>query len=84
MSDKTTQIQILGSGCTTCKNFFELTKKAVEELKLKTAVEYVDDIQKIVALGLMSSPVLVVNGKPALVGFTPDIKKIKQAIQDNL
>jgi len=35
-------------------------------------------------MGLMQSPVLAVNGKPALVGFTPDIEKIKKAIQDNL
>jgi len=47
-------------------------------------VEYVTDIQRIVAMGLMQSPVLLVNNKPALVGFTSDIEKIKKVIQDNL
>ena len=75
------KIQVLGSGCPSCKKLFELTKKAVEELKLKTEVEYVTDIQKIVEMGMMSSPVLAVNGKPILTGFVPDIEKIKEAIK---
>jgi small redox-active disulfide protein 2 len=74
------QIQVLGSGCATCKKLFELTKKAAEELDLKTEVEYVTDIQKIVAMGLVSSPVLAVNGKPILMGRVPDMEKIKELI----
>jgi small redox-active disulfide protein 2 len=77
------KIQVLGSGCATCKKLFELTKKAVEELNLKTEVEYITDIQKIVAMGLMQSPVLVVNDKPVLVGFSSDIEKIKNLITHN-
>lgn len=84
MENKIKSIQVLGSGCPTCKKLFELTKKAVEELKLKTEVEYIADIQKIVEMGVMSSPVLAINGKPAIVGFTPDIEKIKKTIQDNI
>jgi len=81
MENKTMKIQVLGSGCPTCKKLFELTKKAVEELDLKTEVEYITDIQKIVEMGVMSSPVLAVNGKPILTGFVPDIEKIKEAIK---
>lgn len=78
------KIQVLGSGCPTCKNLYEITKKVVEELGLNTEVEYLTGIegsQKIVELGVMSSPVLVVNDKVAMVGFTPDLEKIKSAIQ---
>ena len=77
------KIQVLGSGCATCKKLFEFTKKVVEELGLKTEVEYITDIQRIVAMGLMQSPVLVVNDKPVLIGFTSDIEKIKKIIQAN-
>ena len=73
-------IQVLGSGCPTCEKLFKLTKQAVEELKLETEVEYVTDVQKIVAMGLMQSPVLAVDGKPVLVGFVPDVKGVKEAI----
>jgi len=84
MENKTMKIQVLGSGCPTCEKLFELTKKAVEDLELKTEVEYITDIQKIVEMGVMSSPVLAVNGKPILIGFVPDIEKIKKIIKDSL
>ena len=75
------QIQVLGSGCPTCKKLFELTKQAVEELDLKIEVEYITDIQRIVEMGVMSSPVLAIDGKPAITGFLPDVEKIKEAIK---
>ena len=84
MENKIMKIQVLGSGCPTCKKLFELTKKAVEELELKTEVEYITDIQKIIEMGVMSSPVLAINGKPALAGSLPDIEKIKNMIKENI
>lgn len=79
------KIQVLGSGCPTCKKLYEITKKAVEELKLDETVEYLtgnEGIQKIVELGSMSSPVLAINDKIAMARFTPDIEKIKSLIRE--
>jgi len=75
------KIQVLGSGCSTCKKLFELTKQAAAELKLKTEVEYITDIQKIIEMGVMSSPVLAIDSKPVMVGFVPNVEKIKEAIK---
>ena len=77
------KIQVLGSGCATCKKLFEITQKAVAELGLTDNVEYITDVQRIIAMGLMQSPVLAINDKPALVGFTSDIEKIKKLIEEN-
>lgn len=74
------KIQVLGSGCNKCKKLFELTKQAVAELNLKAEVEYVTDVSKIIEMGVMSSPVLAVDGKPALVGFLPSLEKIKSVL----
>ncbi|PIS09451.1 thioredoxin family protein [Candidatus Beckwithbacteria bacterium CG10_big_fil_rev_8_21_14_0_10_34_10] len=81
------KIQVLGSGCATCKNLYEITKKAVNEMKLETEVEYVtgnEGTQKIIELGAMSSPVLIVNGYIAMTGFTPDGEAIKEKIKKTL
>jgi small redox-active disulfide protein 2 len=78
------QIKVLGSGCPTCKKLFELTKKAVEELDLKIEVEYITDIQKIVEMGVMQSPVLAINGKPVMTSSTSDIERIKNLIRENI
>ena len=81
------KIQVLGSGCPTCKNLYEITKKAVDEMKLEIEVEYVagdKGMKKIIELGAMSSPVLAVNGEIAMTGFTPDVKAIKAKIKKAL
>jgi len=78
------KIQVLGSGCLTCKNLYELVKKAVEELGLNAQVEYLtgeEGIQKIIEMGVMQSPVLAINEKPVMVGFTQDLEEIKKLIK---
>lgn len=78
------KIQILGSGCPTCKNLYELTKKAAEEAGLKGDVEYLtgqEGIQKMIDMGVMSSPVLVIDDKPVMTGSVGDVEKIKELIQ---
>lgn len=80
MTDQTLIIEVLGSGCVSCKRLYELAQQASDALKLGVKVGYVTDVQRIISLGLMSSPVLTVNGKPALVGFVPDLNRIKEII----
>lgn len=79
------KIQVLGSGCSTCKNLYEITQKAVSEMKLGVQVEYIagnDGMQKMIELGAMSSPVITVNGHIAMTGFTSDIEAIKEKIKN--
>lgn len=73
------KIQVLGSGCPTCKNLYELTKTAVKELGIDTEVEYITDISKIIELGVMQSPVLTIDGKVAMLG-SGNLNKIKEVL----
>jgi len=79
---KIMKIQVLGSGCPTCKELYELTQQAVKELNLHEEVDYVTDISKIIEMGLMQSPVLAIDGKPIAVGFIPDLEKIKNLLKE--
>ena len=74
------QIQVLGSGCRTCKNLFELTQKALAELSMDDEVEYITDISKIIEMGIMTSPVLTIDGKAVMEGSTTNIENIKDLI----
>ncbi len=81
------KIQVLGSGCATCKKLYEITQKAVTEMGMKEKVEYLsgsEGTQAIIEMGMMQSPVLAVNGKPVMTGFTPDIEKIKKVISSGI
>lgn len=75
------KIEVLGSGCPTCKKLFEITKQAVNELGIKAEVEYINDIQKIIEMNVLSAPILAIDGKAVIAGFLPGIEKIKEEIK---
>lgn len=77
------KIEVLGSGCSTCAKLNEIVNQAVEDMELKERVEYLtgaEGTSRIIELGVMSSPVLAIDDQIAMVGFTPDLEKIKQVI----
>ena len=78
------KIQVIGSGCPTCKKLHELTDQAVKELKINEEVEYTTDIQQLLEMGVMSSPVLAIDGKPVSVSTVPNIEKIKDLISGSI
>ena len=80
MNNKIEKIEVFGSGCESCKKLLELTQKAVTEMEIDIEVEYIDDIQKAMELGVMSFPVLAINGKPVIVGIIPNVEEIKETI----
>jgi len=81
---RTVKIEVIGSGCKKCKALFELTEVVVKELNINDTVLYSNDINKIVSMGIMSSPVLTLNDKPILVGILPDKERLKEIISKNL
>ena len=76
------KIQVLGTGCPSCKRLYEITKEAVAEMNLGTEVEYVNDIQKIIEMGVISSLVLAVDSKPIMSGSVPDKEKVKELLEE--
>lgn len=56
------KIEILGTGCAKCTALLEATKKAVAQKGLFVQIEKVEDIMKIMAYGVTSTPALVIDG----------------------
>jgi len=79
MENKITKIEVIGSGCANCKKLRELAIAAAKELNINVEIEYSNDIQKALAMGVMQFPVLAVNGKVVLTGQA-DLKKVKDAL----
>ena len=78
------KIKVLGAGCPTCKKLYENVKLAVEELGEKIEIQYIPDIQKVIEMGLMQAPVIVIDDKPVVVGSAPNKNEIKKLIQKHL
>ncbi len=78
------KIEVIGSGCKKCKLLYELTKEVSIELNINSEIIYSNDINKIVAMGLMSSPFLTIDNKPVLVGMLPNKERLKEIISNNI
>lgn len=77
------RIEVVGTGCPTCRQLYALTLRAAERIGSEAKVEYVSEqagMKRLMELGLMRSPALVVNNKVTLVGYEPSIDKIKEII----
>jgi small redox-active disulfide protein 2 len=70
------KIEILGTGCAKCKTLYENTKKAVDESGKNAEIIKVEEIPKIMAYGVMSTPALVVDGKVLFSGKVASVAEI--------
>ena len=63
-----TSVKVLGAGCKACHAQYENAKAAVQALGLNVEVEYITDMEKVMAYGAMSMPVIVINEQVAASG----------------
>ena len=61
-------IKVLGAGCKSCHEQFGNVKAAVQAMGLSVRVEYVTDMEKVMAYGAMSMPAIVVNEQVVSMG----------------
>lgn len=74
------KIEILGSGCPKCRSMTALVERVVEEAGVAAEVVKVEDIAEIVKRGVLSTPVLVIDGEIKIVGRTASAGELKQLI----
>lgn len=77
-------IKILGSGCPNCKRLEQLTQEVAKEMGVNATFEKVQDIQKIMSYGIMSTPALVIDEKVKVYGRVPNKNVIKKYIEEEM
>lgn len=78
-------IKVLGAGCKTCHQQYEYAMAAAAGLGLDVEVEYITDMAKVMAYGVMSMPALVVNEKVVSSGrlLKPaDVEKLLKTVEE--
>lgn len=75
------KIQILGTGCPKCKKLYDMTREAAEELHLNAEISKVEKLRDIVAMGVMTTPGLAVDGRVVFSGGLPTAEKLKELLQ---
>ncbi len=67
-------ILVIGPGCAKCKTLAQFTEQAVKELGVPAEINKVTDLKQIMALGVMMTPALAVNGTIKVVGKVPSCR----------
>jgi small redox-active disulfide protein 2 len=75
------KIEILGMGCVNCNKLYQNVLAAAKMIGKEAEVTKVEDIQKIMAYGVMSTPALVVDGVVKVAGKVPKPEEIKGWIE---
>ena len=70
-------VKVLGSGCANCKRTAKLIEDAARDAGVALQLDKVEDLQAIMAYGVMSTPGVVINGKVVHAGGVPDRAKVE-------
>lgn len=69
-------IKVLGSGCAKCRQLYELTGKALEQLGVEATLSKVEELEQIMAFRVLMTPALVINGQVKVAGRLPSAAEL--------
>jgi small redox-active disulfide protein 2 len=75
------KIQAIGCGCARSTKNYEAVVEAAKELGIKDEVEFYKDSDGIMAMGIMSTPALVIDGKIYAMGRILTVEQAKEFIK---
>jgi small redox-active disulfide protein 2 len=70
-------VKVLGSGCSSCKSTVKLIDEVAKAKGVPVELEKVEQIQDIMAWGIMSTPGVVIDGKVVHAGGVPARAKVE-------
>ncbi len=74
------EIKVLGAGCAKCKAPEKATKEAIEKTGIDASVTKVEDIVEIIQLGVMTTPILIIDGEIVVRGKVPTVDEISKLL----
>jgi small redox-active disulfide protein 2 len=74
------KIEVLGPGCTRCKETFRVVRHVVEQEGLEIEVVKDESIERMMALGLMATPGVAIDGKVVISGRIPKAEEVRRLL----
>jgi len=75
------KIEVLGPGCSRCKEVYSVIQRIVDETNLDVEVIKSDSIDRMVQLGtITASPAVVVDGHVAISGQVPKPAQVRKLL----
>lgn len=69
-------IKVLGTGCANCRATTQRVEQVAKEMGVPITLEKVEEVQDIMAYGILATPGVVVDGKVMHSGGIPTREKI--------
>jgi small redox-active disulfide protein 2 len=74
------KIEVLGPGCSRCKQTFHVVQEVVEQAGLAIEVVKDESIERMMVLGLMATPGVAIDGKVVISGRIPKPDEVRQLL----
>jgi len=74
------KIEVLGPGCSRCKETFRVVQHVVEQEGLPIEVVKDESIERLMALGLMATPGVAIDGKVVISGRIPKADEVRRLL----
>jgi len=75
------RFEVVGNGCRKCIELEKRVREAVSMLGIKAEVEHIYDVSRLVDMGVVSTPALILDGKPILSGMLPTVEYLISLIK---
>jgi small redox-active disulfide protein 2 len=74
------KIEILGPGCTRCRETYRVVQHVVEQAGLDIEVVKDESYERLMALGLMTTPSVLLDGKVVISGHIPKAEEVRHLL----
>ena len=76
------KIEVLGPGCVRCRETYRVVQHEVERAGISVELVKEESIERIMALGLMATPGIAIDGRLVLSGRIPKAQEVRQRIDE--
>jgi len=75
------KFEVVGSGCRKCIELEKRVREAVSALGINAEVEHIYDVSRLIDVGVVSTPALLLDGKVILSGILPTVEYLTSLIR---
>ncbi|HSN68304.1 MAG TPA: MTH895/ArsE family thioredoxin-like protein [Thermoanaerobaculia bacterium] len=75
-----TKIEVLGPGCARCRETLRVVRHVVEQEGLEIEVVKEESLERMMALGLLATPGVAIDGKVVMSGRIPKAAEVRRML----
>ena len=75
------QIKVLGTGCAKCNVTYQNALEAIKRSGIEAEVSKIEDIMELMEFNVLTTPVLMIDGKQLIKGRVADVNEIVELLK---